>query len=132
MEIAISQSDPHVNQHSDLAYESPPAKHSEKLSAHDDLRSGFTSTADTHTLSKVEEFKEKPNELDNFDLNEDEDLQSDHAGEEDEDLGEDDKNFSDLDHSSQGLNSSGFNSDGEDHPSPNNDQEMIIGTLRQS
>ena len=51
------QAGPPGNKNSIEGYDSPPAKDSEKLSSHDDLRSGFTSTAET--LNKVEECKEK-------------------------------------------------------------------------
>ncbi len=56
---------------------------------------------------------------------------SEHAHEEGEEEYEDDKNFSDLPNSVDGLNSSGFNSDYEDQPKAKKEDIMIIGALKQ-
>ena len=57
-------------------------------------------------------------------------MKSEHAPEEEDDQEyEDDKNFSDLEKSVEGLNSSGFNSDYEDLPKAKKEDVMIIGSL---
>ena len=128
MEVEASQDNPpHFNKAA-LGNFSSPAKDLDKHLVPDDLKSGQTSTADT---LKLEEAKEKSEEVDIFHLPEQEDLVSEHAPEEEEEEYEEDKNFSDLPNSVDGLNSSGFNSDYEDQPKAKKEDIMIIGALKQ-